>query len=458
MTYLPHTENDRREMLEVLGLANLEDLFQDIPEYVRFPHLELPAGRSEMELASHMRALAARNSHVAVSDSFLGAGAYNHFVPATVNEVLGRGEFYTAYTPYQAEASQGMLQAMFEYQSMICQLTGMDVTNASHYDGSTALAEAVRMALNVTPRGREKVILSAALNPHYREVVETYLQGTDARLLGDASPTGDVDNLMTFLDDGVAALVIQNPNFLGQFEDVSGLAEAVHDVGALLIVLADPISLGLFQPPGAYGADVVVADGQPLGIPLSFGGPYLGIFATRQEYVRRMPGRLVGETVDAEGRRGYVLTLAAREQHIRRAKATSNICTNAGLMALAAATYLATMGERGVRQVAELCYQKSHYAAAEIAAIDGLEVNSHAPAKPFFKEFVVPLPLPVADVNRVLRNEFGVIGGFDLGECSPELERHMLIAVTEMNTKQSIDRFVDGLRHATAVAPGNVGC
>jgi glycine dehydrogenase subunit 1 len=263
----------------------------------------------------------------------------------------------------------------------------------------------------------------------------------------------ELDTCMTLLDEDVAAFVIQNPNFLGQFEDVSGLAAAVHAVGALLIVLTDPISLGLFQPPGADGADVVVADGQPLGIPLSFGGPYLGIFATRQKYVRRMPGRLVGETVDAEGRRGYVLTLATREQHIRRAKATSNICTNAGLMALAAATYLATMGESGVREVAELCYQKSHYAAAAIAAIDGFEVNSHAPAKPFFKEFVAKLPRPAADVNHVLRNELGIIGGFDLGECSAELERYMLIAVTEMNTKQSIDRLVEGLRHATVVAP-----
>lgn len=451
MSYLPHTKNDRRAMLEVLGLADLEDLFQDIPKHARFPALELPDGLAEMELASHMQTLAKRNSHVVTSDCFIGAGAYNHFIPATVQEVLGRGEFYTAYTPYQAEASQGMLQAMFEYQSMICQLTGMEVTNASHYDGSTALAEAVRMALNVAPNGREKVIFSPAINPHYRDVVETYLQGTEARLLGDSSPTVELDSLMTLLDENVAALVIQNPNFLGQFEEVSGLAEAVHDVGALLIVLTDPISLGLFQPPGAYGADVVVADGQPLGIPLSFGGPYLGIFATRQKFVRRMPGRLVGETVDAEGRRGYVLTLAAREQHIRRAKATSNICTNAGLMALAAATYLATMGETGVRQVAELCYQKSHYAAAEIAALDGFEVNSHAPAKPFFKEFVAKLPRPAADVNRVLRNELGIIGGFDLGECSAELEHHMLIAVTEMNTKQSIDRLVDGLRHASVV-------
>jgi glycine dehydrogenase subunit 1 len=455
MSYLPHTEAERRVMLGVLGTENLEELFADIPESARLPELELPVPLSELDLGRHMRGLAALNIEAGKHDCFLGAGAYHHFIPATVDEVLRRGEFYTSYTPYQPEASQGMLQAMFEYQSMICRLTGMDVTNASLYDGSTALAEAVRMALNVTSRGRRNVIFSPAVNPRYREVVRTYLQGTDARLVGEETmaselEVNDLDSLVTLLDEEAAAFVIQNPNFFGQFENVSGLAEAVHEAGALLIVMADPISLGRFQPPGAYGADVVVAEGQPLGIPLSFGGPHLGIFAARRDYVHRLPGRLVGETVDAQGRRGYVLTLAAREQHIRRARATSNICTNAGLMALAAATYLATMGETGLRQVAELCYHKSHYAAARINAIAGLKVNPQLPAKPFFKEFVVLLPRPVAEVNRVLLEEFGTIGGYDLEKCYPGLERHMLIAVTEMATKPVIDRLVEGLSQATA--------
>jgi glycine cleavage system P protein (glycine dehydrogenase) subunit 1 len=449
MRYLPHTEMERRSMLETLGLVHLEELFTDIPKRVRFPGLELPAPVAQMDLERHLRTLAASNVNAGTHECYLGAGAYHHYIPATVDYVIGRGEFFTSYTPYQAEASQGMLQAMFEYQSMICQLTGMEVTNASHYDGATALAEAVRMALSLASNKQQKVILSPAINLRYRDTVRTYLQGTEASLVGEDAPPGDMDSLISLLDDKVATLVIQNPNFFGQFEDVTCLVDAVHDAGALLIVVADPIALGRFQSPGAYGADVVVADGQPLGIPLSFGGPHLGIFATRKKYVRHMPGRLVGETVDKTGRRGYVLTLAAREQHIRRARATSNICTNAGLMALAAATYLATLGESGLRQVAELCYHKSHYAAERIAEIPGLEVNPQASIKPFFKEFSVSLPRPVEEVNRILLEEFGIIGGFDLGSYYPALERHMLIAVTEMKTRAAIDRLVDALVKAT---------
>jgi len=440
-------------MLDVIGADHLEHLFSDVPQHSKFPDLALPSPLSEMELGGHMRALAEQNLHTGNRLCFLGAGAYQHFVPATVDEVLRRGEFYTAYTPYQAEASQGMLQAMFEYQSMICRLTAMDVSNASHYDGSTALAEAIRMALNAAGRGRNKVILSPAVNPRYREVVRSYLQGTAADLVGEQSSVresaSNLNCLTSLLDDGTAALVIQNPNFFGQFENTSGLADAVHASGALLIVVADPIALGRFQPPGAYGADVVVADGQPLGIPLSFGGPYLGVFAARREHVHYLPGRLVGETIDADGRRGYVLTLAAREQHVRRARARSNICTNAGLMALAAATYMATLGEVGLREVAELCYQKSHYAAQRIAEVPGLRVNPQAPRKPFFKEFVVSLPRPVAAVNRVLLEEFGVLGGYDLEPSNPEFEGHMLIAVTEMHAKADIDRLIQGLQRAT---------
>jgi glycine dehydrogenase subunit 1 len=450
MTYIPHTDRERAEMLEAIGVTRMEDLFANVPERTRFPALNLPPALSEMELAREMRGLAERNIDLDHHACFLGAGAYHHYCPPTVDWVLQRGEFSTSYTPYQPEVSQGMLQAMFEYQSMICRLTGMEISNASHYDGATSLAEGVLLALDATPGDRSKVILSPTLHPQYREVVKTYLRGSDATVLGDEDQTADVDALKSVLDEQTAALVIQNPNFLGQFEELEGLGDAVHSVGALLIVVADPISLGLFQPPGAYGADVVVADGQSLGLPPSFGGPHLGVFATRYAYVRRLAGRLVGETVDVEGRRGYVLTLGTREQHIRRAKATSNICTNAALTALGAAVYLATMGKRGLKQVAELCYHKSHYAAARIGQLANLEVNPQAPSRPFFKEFVIELPRPVEEVNRVLLEDYGIIGGYDLGKDFPLLEHHMLIAVTEMSTKAAIERLAEGLKQATA--------
>ena len=449
MTYVPHTERETREMLAAIGVARLEDLFADVPAAVRFPALKLPPPSSEMEIAADMQALARRNFDVDPSLSFLGAGAYHHFRPATVDYVLRRGEFYTSYTQYQPEASQGMLQALFEYQSMICRLTGMEVSNASHYDGATALAEAVVLALNVAQGKRRKIIMSPAVHPQHREVVRTYLRGTHAdSVTGDEDGRSDLADLLKRLDGETAALVIQNPNFFGQCEPVDGLADAVHRVGALLIVVTDPISLGLFRPPGAYGADVVVADGQALGIPPSFGGPYLGILASRMEYVRRLSGHLVGETVDAGGRRGYVLTLATREQHIRRAKATSNICTNSAVCALAAAAYLATMGKQGLRDVAELCFHKSHYAAAEIGRLKGFAVNPQG--RPFFKEFVVRLPRPPAEVNEILRERHGIIGGYDLGRDYPHLADHMLFAVTEVNTRAAIDRLVGALREIAA--------
>jgi glycine dehydrogenase subunit 1 len=321
----------------------------------------------------------------------------------------------------------------------------MEVSNASHYDGATALAEAVLLALNVGQDRRRKIIVSPAVHPQYRAVVRTYVSGIAATIVGDEDGRSEVEALKRMLDDETAALVIQNPNFFGQCEPVDGLADAVHRAGALLIVVTDPIALGLLRPPTAYGADVVVAEGQSLGIPPSFGGPHLGIFATRMAHVRRISGHLVGETVDAVGRRGYVLTLATREQHIRRAKATSNICTNSAACALAAAVYLATMGRAGLRRIAELCYHKSHYAAAEIAKLAGFAVNLQTPTAPFFKEFVVRLPRPCAEVNARLREQ-GIIGGYDLGTDYPHLANHMLIAVTEMNTRASIDRLVGALR------------
>jgi glycine dehydrogenase subunit 1 len=449
MSYVPHTERERRDMLAAIGVDRMEDLFADVPAQVRFPELNLPPALAEPDLVREMQAQAARNFPVDPALSFLGAGVYHHFRPAAVDYVLSRGEFYTSYTQYQPEVSQGMLQALFEYQSMICRLTGMEVSNASHYDGATAMAEAVLLALNAASGKRNKIVMSPAVHPQYREVVKTYLRGAHAAIVvGDEDGTADMARLKSLIDQDTAALVIQNPNFFGQWEPVDGLADVVHRAGALLIVVTDPISLGLFRPPGAYGADVVAANGQPLGIPPSFGGPHLGIFATRTAHVRRLSGHLVGETIDADGRRGYVLTLATREQHIRRAKATSNICTNSALCALAAAVYLATMGKRGLRKVAELCFQRSHYAAAEIGRLRGFAINPQAPARPFFKEFVVRLPAPATEINARLREQHGIIGGYDLGSAYPHLKDHMLIAVTELNTRADIDRLVTALGKA----------
>ncbi len=446
MGYVPHTDAERREMLAAIGVAGMQDLFPDIPAHVRFPKLALPPATSELDIAREMSELASRNFPVDPSHSFLGAGTYHHFRPATVDYVLSRGEFYTSYTQYQPEVSQGMLQALFEYQSMICRLTGMEVSNASHYDGATSLAEAVLLALNVAQGKRSKIILSPAVHPQYRAIVKTYLSGTHAAsVVGDDDASADLARLTSLLDGETAALVIQHPNFFGRFEAIEGLADAVHRAGALLIVVTDLIALGLFRSPGAYGADIVVAEGQPLGIPASFGGPHLGVFATRMAYVRRVSGHLVGETVDADGKRGYVLTLSTREQHIRRAKATSNICTNSAVCALGAAVYLATMGKSGLRQIAELCFHRSHYAAGEIAKLKGFAINPQAPAQAFFKEFVVRTPRPVSEINKHLREQHGIIGGYDLGRDYQHLAQHMLVAVTEMNPRAGIDRLVRAL-------------
>jgi glycine dehydrogenase subunit 1 len=447
MTYIPHTAANREEMLQAIGVKSLEELFPAVPDKVKFPELRLPPALSEMETFWEMQGLSEANADVNHYACFLGAGAYNHYVPHTVDYVLRRGEFYTAYTPYQPEVSQGTLQAMFEYQSMICQLTGMDVSNASHYDGATSLAEGVLLALNATKGNRKKVVVSPAVHPQYRSVLRTYTQGMAVSIVGDANLQADVADLLKLLDKDTACLVVQSPNFYGQIEDMQGVAEAVHAVGALLIVATDPIGLGLLTPPGEYGADVVVAEGQALGIPLSYGGPYLGIFATKDAYVRKMAGRLVGETLDADGRRGFVLTLSTREQHIRREKATSNICTNQGLIALAASVYLATMGKCGLDAVARLCWHKSHYAARRIDTLKGCRVWKN---KPFFKEFVVQLPKPIEAVNEFLLNEFDIIGGYDLGQDYPHLKNHMLLAVTETNNKTEIDDLVEGLKEAAA--------
>jgi len=455
MTFVPHTDRDRETMLAAIGAERLEDLFADVPEHVRFPALDLPAARSELEVERELVAVAARSARLLERPGFLGAGSYHHYIPATVDSVLQRGELFTAYTPYQPEVSQGFLQAMFEYQSMICELTGMDVSTASHYDGATALAEAVLLALSVGRGRRRKVIASPNLHPQYRDVVATYLRGADAELVAPSGPDADAAALMRHCDDETAACIVQSPNYLGQLEPLKQLADAAHAAGALLIAVPDPVALGMFRPPGADGADLVAAEGQSLGIATSFGGPHLGILAVKQAHMRRTAGRLVGETRDANGERGYVLTLGTREQHIRREKATSNICTNAALMALAAAVHLATLGRDGMRRVAELCFHKSHYAADQIAALPGCSINPQAPDRAFFKEFAVALPIPAEQANRAIEAELGVLGGRPLGLDFPGLDNQLLIAVTELHTREDIDSLVAVLHKAVSSSRGH---
>jgi len=442
--FIPHTDADRAAMLQAVGIGKLDDLFKDVPAKYRFPTLNLPPAQAEMEIAAELQDMSLANESVRDLICFLGAGAYNHYIPAAVDAIIRRGEFLTAYTPYQPELSQGTLQAIFEYQSNIAALTGMEVCNASHYDGATAVAEAVNMAYANFRGKRGKVILSPALHPQYRQTVRTYTEGSSISILGD-EPGSDLsaapDVLIPLIDVDTALVVVQYPDFFGRIFDYTQLAEAAHSMGALLAISVNPIALGLIKSPGDMHADIVTGEGQPLGIPLSFGGPYLGLFATRKEYVRKMAGRLTGETVDNRGQKAYVLTLTAREQHIRREKATSNICTNQGLMALASTVYLSLLGKNGLHQVAELCYHKAHYAAERISRLEGYSIWSLVP---FFNEFVIQCPAPVAEINDVLLDH-GILGGYDLSQDYPALSRHMLVAVTEMNTRQQIDLLVEGL-------------
>jgi glycine dehydrogenase subunit 1 len=440
MSYIPHTDAERQQILSAIGVSTIEDLFEAVPSTHRFPALDLPAPLSEMDVTTELQALAEANDHAQDFAIFRGAGAYHHFIPSAVNHILLRGEFYTAYTPYQPELSQGTLQATFEYQSMMIALTGMDAANASHYDGATSLAEAVTVAVDVGRRKRTKVILSPAINPQYRAVVRTYHQGTNIKFVGDKG-RADISDLVDMLDENTAMLAVSYPNFFGQIDDFKTLTEKVHDAGALLVFVANPMALGMFKSPGELGADIVVGEGQPMGIPLSYGGPYLGYFAVRTEYVRKIAGRIIGETVDLDGKRAYVMTLRPREQDIRREKASSNICTNQGLMALSASVYMSLMGKYGIRRVAELCFHKAHYAANQINALEGYTADL---SKPFFNEFVVKCPRPVSEINEHLY-QHGMIGGYDLGKDYPHLKDHMLVCVTELNRRDEIDALVQAL-------------
>ncbi|HEV8438752.1 MAG TPA: aminomethyl-transferring glycine dehydrogenase subunit GcvPA, partial [Methylomirabilota bacterium] len=427
--------------------ASVEALLANVPAKARLSRpLALPAALAEGDLIRHLRQMAARNASADDFACFLGAGSYDHGIPSPINHLISRGEFFTAYTPYQPEASQGTLRSIFEYQTMMAELTGMDVANASIYDGASSLAEAVLMAHSVT--GRDGVAISRGVNPLYRQVVETYGEGPTLKLrsvtLGDGLT--DPDALRRVTSDATAAVVIQYPNFFGCLEDVKAAAEIAHDRGALLIVVTDPVNLGLLAPPGALGADIVVGEGQGLGVPMSFGGPNLGVFATKQDLVRRMPGRLVGATVDLDGQRGFVLTLQTREQHIRRERATSNICTNVALCALMATIYLAIMGKRGLRRVGELSAAKAHYAASEFGRIPGVRLRF---AAPFFKEFTLQLPKsPERVVKRLMKDK--ILAGVPLKALDRQHKDCLLVAVTEKRTREEIDAYRDALAAAVA--------
>ncbi|PYM04581.1 MAG: aminomethyl-transferring glycine dehydrogenase subunit GcvPA [Candidatus Rokuibacteriota bacterium] len=447
MRYISNTPAQQRDMLSTIGVGSIEDLLARVPPKARLSRpLDLPAPMAEQDLVRHMRRLAAENADADAYACFLGGGSYDHMIPSPINHLISRGEFFTAYTPYQPEASQGTLRTIYEYQTMIAELTGMDVANASIYDGASSLAEAVLMAHAVTER--DQIVLSAGVNPLYRQVVETYAEGPALRLKTIPIDDGasDLDAAKKAVSGKTAALVIQSPNFYGCLEGVADAAEIAHAAGALLIAVADPVNLGVLEPPGALGADVVVGEGQGLGVPMSFGGPNLGVLAAKKDLVRRMPGRLVGATVDLDGRRGYVLTLQTREQHIRREKATSNICTNVALCALMATIYTATMGWRGLARVGELSAAKAHYAARKLAEVPGVRLRFGAP---YFKEFTLELPKPPERVVRKLLRD-RILAGVPLKPFDRSLKDCLLVAVTEKRSRDEIDAFADALIRAVA--------
>lgn len=438
MPFIPHTEEEINEMLRAIGIASINDLFTPLPQQIDHPEISLPYPMSELEVSKHLHQLSNKNKPVNEYISFLGGGAYEHFIPAVVKSIISKGEFYTAYTPYQAEASQGFLQAFFEYQKMICELTGMDVSNASLYDGGTAVAEAAFVAIHHTKR--KKIIVLETLNPLYKDVLLTNLHFTDFDI--DFVPfynfITQYDSLNTFANEQIAAIIVQQPNFFGYLEDVDEIAAFARKIGAMLIMVVNPISLGVLKSPGEYGADIVVGEGQPLGIPLNFGGPYLGFMAAKQKFVRDIPGRIVGETTDSDGNRGYVLTLQTREQHIRREKATSNICSNQALCALAASVYMAVMGKEGIRKIGELNIDRSHYLSEKLANIKKINVYNDTA---FFNEFVIETDVEANKVLSALKKK-GIIGGISLKQFYPDLKNHILVCVTETKSQEDIDRFL----------------
>jgi glycine dehydrogenase subunit 1 len=439
--YLPMTEQDKKAMLETIGVSSIDELFSDIPEKVRLKgELNLKAAKSETALMKELYKLSKRNADLKENVSFLGAGVYDHYIPVIVDHVISRSEFYTAYTPYQPEISQGELQAIFEFQTMICELTGMDVANSSMYDGGTALAEAAMLAAGHTKR--KTIVVSSAVHPEYREVLKTYAKGQYLKVIEVPVNDGitDIGAVKEMVNDDVAAVIVQYPNFFGRIEPLKELEEVIHEHKALFIVSSNPLSLGVLTPPGKFGADIVVGDAQPFGIPTAFGGPHCGYFAVTSKLMRKVPGRLVGQTTDEQGRRGFVLTLQAREQHIRRDKATSNICSNQALNALAASVAMTALGKKGVKEMAVANLQKANYAKAAFKAA-GFTVVYDGYS---FNEFIVKFNKPVKELNQQLLQQ-GIIGGYDLGRDYPELANHMLIAVTEQRTKEEIDTLVKEL-------------
>jgi glycine dehydrogenase subunit 1 len=440
--YIANTPAEQREMLRTVGAQSIEDLLVKIPPKARLSRpLALPPALAEADLVRHLRELAAMNADADRFACFMGAGSYDHFVPSPINHLILRGEFFTAYTPYQPEASQGTLRTIYEYQTMIAELTGMDVANASIYDGASSLAEAALMAHAATER--DEIVLARGVNPLYRRVVATYCDGPGIRLRDVPAPDGalDLEAARALVTKKTAALVVQSPNFYGVLEDVAAAAEIAHGAGALLIVVADPVNLGVLEAPGRLGADIVVGEGQGLGVPMSFGGPNLGVFAAKSALVRRLPGRLVGATVDRDGARGFVLTLQTREQHIRRARATSNICTNVALCALMATIYLSTLGKQGLQRVGELSAAKAHYAAEQLTKIPGVSLRF---ARPFFKEFALRLPKsPASVVTRLARRR--ILPGVPLKTYDRALADSLLVAVTEQRTREEIDAYAAAL-------------
>ena len=445
MRYIPHTEQDVKQMLAEIGVKNIDELFDSIPESLRLNNelLALPPSLPESELTEYLKRLQKKNTTSEDESIFLGAGAYRHFSPILIDHLISRGEFATSYTPYQPEVSQGTLQAIFEFQTMVCLLTGMEIANASMYDGASALAEAVIMASRINRRN--EFLLSSAIHPEYRMVVDTYTRGSKFDLKEvpyTAEGATDFEFILKNLTENTAAVVIQSPNFFGTVEKYVSLAEVLSKNGTLLIVaVAEAISLGILKPPGERGADIVVGEGQSFGLPVSFGGPYVGFFATREKFLRQMPGRLAGETKDQNGKRAYVLTLSTREQHIRRERATSNICTNQGLCALAATIFLSTLGKQGLYEMATLNVRKAHYLKNRLARISGFEIKFETHS---FNEFVLECPRPAEEVFKILKQDH-IIGGYPLEQHYPELKNCLLLCATELSSQEDMDRLVDKL-------------